>query len=67
MYYLCSENKGADQADSSVVNAQIICALVFTYAKSSFSHDAAHEPGHEKRGLLNSDLGQVAQGKHFLE
>ena len=32
--YLCSENKGA-------VTAQLICAFVFAYAKSSFSHDAS--------------------------
>ena len=34
MYYLCSENKGA-------VTAQLICAFVFAYAKSRFSHDVA--------------------------
>ena len=30
---LCSENKDADQ---------LICALVFAYTKSRFSHDVAH-------------------------
>ena len=32
LVYLCSENKGTDQ----------ICGLVFTYAKSRFSHNEAH-------------------------
>ena len=32
LYYLSSENKGADQ----------ICAFVFAYAKIWFSDDAAH-------------------------
>ena len=32
LYYPCSENKGADQ----------LRAFVFAYAKSRFSHDAAH-------------------------
>ena len=32
MYYLCSENKGAYQ----------LRIFVFAYAKSRFSHDAAH-------------------------
>ena len=36
MYYLCSENKGADQLQS------LICIFVFAYAKSRFSFDAAH-------------------------
>ena len=39
MYYLCSENKGADQLCGY---AKLICAFVFAYAKSRFSHDAAH-------------------------
>ena len=40
MCYLCSENKGAG------VPAQLICAFVFAYAESRFSHDAAHNiPG----------------------
>ena len=30
LYYLCSE-----------INAQLICAFVFTYAKSRFFHDTA--------------------------
>ena len=33
LYYLCSENKGADQ---------LICTFVFAYVNSRFSHDAAH-------------------------
>ena len=32
LYYLCSENKGAEQ----------LRGLFFAYAKSRFSHDAAH-------------------------
>ena len=39
LYYLCSENKGADQMGSY---RQQICTFVFTYTKSRFSHDAAH-------------------------
>ena len=37
MYYLCSENKSADQ-----VIAQLICPFVLAYAKRRFSYDAAH-------------------------
>ena len=40
MYYLCSENKGADQLRGKVT-AKLICVFVFAYAKSRFSHDAA--------------------------
>ena len=46
MYYLCSEYKGADL---------LICAFVLAYAKSRFSHDAAHtivDRSWRKRGLL---------------
>ena len=39
LYYLCSENKGADQF---AVTAKLICVFVFAYAKCWFSHDAAH-------------------------
>ena len=39
LYYLCKENKGADQLRSY---AQLICAFVYAYAKNMFSHDAAH-------------------------
>ena len=39
MYYLCSENNGADLLP---VTSQLICAYVFTYAKSRFSHDVAY-------------------------
>ena len=34
MFYLYSENKGADQ--------RLNCAFVFAYAKSRFLHDMAH-------------------------
>ena len=37
MYYLCSENKDADQ-----VTTQLICTFVFACIKSRFSHDEAH-------------------------
>ena len=36
LYYPCSENKCAG------VFAQLICAFVFAYAKSRFSHGIAH-------------------------
>ena len=39
MYYLCSENKDADQF---AVTAKLICVFVFAYAKCWFSHDTAH-------------------------
>ena len=38
--YLCGESKGADQLHC--VTAQLLCAFVFAYAKSRFSHDAAN-------------------------
>ena len=37
---LCSETKALI---SCVVTTQLICAFVFAYAKSKFSHDAAHK------------------------
>ena len=39
MYYLCSENKGADELRS---NAQLICAFVLLHAKIRVSNAAAH-------------------------
>ena len=39
LYYLCSENKGADQL---WVTAKLICVFVFAYLKSRFSHNVAH-------------------------
>ena len=39
MYYLCSENKGADQLRSY---READLRLVFAHAKSRFSHDEAH-------------------------
>ena len=48
LYYPCSENKGADQlrgyrqADLRLCfRTELICAFVFAYAKSRFSHDEA--------------------------
>ena len=38
LYYLCSENKGADQLRG---NCEADLRLCFQYAKHSFSHDAA--------------------------
>ena len=40
LYDLCSKNKGADQLCG--YRAQLICGIVLAYAKSRFSHDAAH-------------------------
>ena len=40
LYYLCSENKGADQLLRNC-EADLICAFVFAQAKIRFSHDAA--------------------------
>ena len=40
LYYSCSEKTKA--LISFVVNAKLICVFVFAYAKSRFSHDAAH-------------------------
>ena len=34
LYYLCSENKGADQLH---VAAHLICVFIFAYEKSRFS------------------------------
>ena len=39
LYYLCSENKGADQLRAT---AKLICVFVFAYAKIWFSNNAAH-------------------------
>ena len=36
MFFLCSEYKGADKT------VQLICVLVFLYAKIRFSLDASH-------------------------
>ena len=47
LYYPCSENKGADQF---AVTAKLICAFVFAYAKSRFSHDEAQMKSGKKRG-----------------
>ena len=37
LYYICSENNGADL----LCGYHAICAFVHAYAKSRFSHDAA--------------------------
>ena len=39
-YYLCSENKGADQLRPTT---QLICTSVFAFAKSRFSHENAQQ------------------------
>ena len=44
LYYLSSENKEADQLRGHVT-AQLICAFVFAYAESRFSHDTVHMKG----------------------
>ena len=41
LYYLCSENKGADQP-CGYREADLRHQVVFAYAKSRFSQDAAH-------------------------
>ena len=41
LYYLCSENKGADQL-RGLNTAKLICDFVFAKAKSRFSHNEAH-------------------------
>ena len=40
LYYLCSENKGADQLRFKCA-ALLICAFVFAYVKIRFSQHAA--------------------------
>ena len=44
LYYLCSENKGADQ----------LRVFVFAYAKNFFSHDTAHL--YAQRLLIGKDF-----------
>ena len=39
MYYLCSENKGADQLRG--VTVKLICVFVFAYADCCFSDEEA--------------------------
>ena len=52
-YYLCSENKGADQLRSYCAADQLLCFRI--YAKRQFSHDMSHiEPGSVKHGLEKS-------------
>ena len=36
LYYLCSENKGANQLYGTT---QLVCAFLFVYTKSKFSQD----------------------------
>ena len=59
LYYPCRENKGADQLRGS----KLICAFVFTYAKSRFSHDAAYIamlPKDSKDQIANSENPETA-------
>ena len=53
MYYLCSENKGTDQ---------LRVYLFLAYAKSWFSHDAAHSGTHygNINGSPRGRVGKVA-------
>ena len=46
LYFLCSENKGADQR--YCVTAQLICVFVFAYAKIRFSQKEAHLVHHDQ-------------------
>ena len=41
LYYLFSENKGAESLIICEVTMQLICTFVFAYGKSKLSHDAA--------------------------
>ena len=43
LYYLCGEDKGT---------GQLICTFVFAYAKSRFSHDAAHSSHFSQRSII---------------
>ena len=60
LFYLCSENKGTDQLCDY---PQLICALVFTYAKSRLSHDAAGS----RRILLSRWYSLCLPVKHINE
>ena len=42
MYYLCSENKGADQLSCNGEADMRLCFSGIAYAKIRFSHDEAH-------------------------
>ena len=57
LYYLCSENKGADGEADLRLCFRICKKPVFSrrgsYAKSRFSHDAAHM---QKAGFLKTRL-----------
>ena len=60
LYYLCSENKGADQRRGyreADLTAKLICVFVFAYAKRWFSQDAAH--------LMFYVVFCTAYGEHF--
>ena len=52
IYYLCSENKDADQLRGKLT-VQLICAIVFVNAKVRFSHNVAH--------LLSSSVKQAGK------
>ena len=54
MYYLFSENKGADQLRSY---READLRLVFAYAKSWFSHDAAHMSLVERKPIFRVPTG----------
>ena len=49
LYYPCSENKGADQLRGYREADMRHIFLVFAYAKSRFSHEAAHLKGTSNR------------------
>ena len=54
LYYLCSENRGADQLRT----AKLICVFVFAYAKK-FSHDTA-------RFTLPCNIDVLSARPHFV-
>ena len=51
LYYLYSENKGADQLLGTKL---LICGFLFAYAKNRFSHDAAHFSHKYTQNLSNA-------------
>ena len=59
LHYLCSKNKSADQLHCNH-------AFVFAYAKSRFSHDAAHIGQGEATGKgIKHDLSRVMRKPAF--
>ena len=58
---------------SWAVTAQLICVFVFAYAKSRFSHDAAHlilhqqpEPSHDKTHRTTCEASENSDQSRYL-